>query len=223
MSCDACCDVVHVADGSAEHRDWATDHGSVHSVHHAVITAHSNAGAALLRQCFLCVWVCVHASDRFKPRVFPDPLHLGLFFISFRTIILCGYQAQGLLRSVRVGHVFVLLRTAVWCCQRSNRTWRECMFMIICSFLPGILNFTLCLTVRVNREWFPLPSPPYPPHPPFSPALISHIVSVDVKHHVYLRMIMCIRCTQGDCGIKHSVEDPAPRKKKKGKSWHLYA
>ena len=34
----------------------------------------------------------------------------------------------------------------------------------------------------------PLPPPPYPfpPPPPFSPSLISLMVSVDVKHHVYL-------------------------------------
>ena len=30
------------------------------------------------------------------------------------------------------------------------------------------------------------PPPPPPPTPPFSPSLISRMVSVDVKHHVYL-------------------------------------
>ena len=33
--------------------------------------------------------------------------------------------------------------------------------------------------------FFPLPPPSYPIHP-FSPSLISLMVSVDVKHHVYL-------------------------------------
>ena len=33
---------------------------------------------------------------------------------------------------------------------------------------------------------FPHLSTPSPPHPPFSPSLISLMVSVDVKHHVYL-------------------------------------
>ena len=31
-----------------------------------------------------------------------------------------------------------------------------------------------------------IPPPPPPPHSPFSPSLISLMVSVDVKHHVYL-------------------------------------
>ena len=35
----------------------------------------------------------------------------------------------------------------------------------------------------------PLPPLPYPLPPPFSPSLISLMVSVDVKHHVYLLLI----------------------------------
>ena len=33
---------------------------------------------------------------------------------------------------------------------------------------------------------------PSPPPPPFSPSLISLMVSVDVKHHVYLRTYMLL-------------------------------
>ena len=41
----------------------------------------------------------------------------------------------------------------------------------------------------VQRQTVPVPSPPPPPPhtpSPFSPSLISLMVSVDVKHHVYL-------------------------------------
>ena len=48
----------------------------------------------------------------------------------------------------------------------------------------------LIVTVAIGIYNFPLPPPPYPiPHPPFSPSLMSLMVSVDVKHHVYLHSI----------------------------------
>ena len=40
-------------------------------------------------------------------------------------------------------------------------------------------------SVAIGIYTLPLPTPPYPLHP-FSPSLISLMVSVDVKHHVYL-------------------------------------
>ena len=44
------------------------------------------------------------------------------------------------------------------------------MFMIICSFLPGILNLTLCLNSLSKQRMIPLfphlQSPPQPPPPP---------------------------------------------------------
>ena len=36
----------------------------------------------------------------------------------------------------------------------------------------------------------PLPPTSMPPSPPFSPSLISLMVSVDVKHHVYLLTLL---------------------------------
>ena len=45
----------------------------------------------------------------------------------------------------------------------------------------------LAVRARGNETDNPkLPPPPYPPVPPFSPSLISVMVSVDVKYHVYL-------------------------------------
>ena len=53
------------------------------------------------------------------------------------------------------------------------------------SLLP-ILNAGVILVVTAQRQVYYLP-PPHTPLPnPFSPSLISLIVSVDVKHHVYL-------------------------------------
>ena len=47
------------------------------------------------------------------------------------------------------------------------------------------------------------PPPPHPPHPPpFSPSLISLMVSVDVKHHVYLLTPSCLR--RGSGGLRDS-------------------
>ena len=41
-------------------------------------------------------------------------------------------------------------------------------------------------SVAIGIYTLPLPTPPYPPSPPVSPSVISLMVSVDVKHHVYL-------------------------------------
>ena len=47
-------------------------------------------------------------------------------------------------------------------------------------------------TVATGIYTLPLPPPPYP-LPPFSPSLISLMVSVDVKHHVYLLTVaLCL-------------------------------
>ena len=39
---------------------------------------------------------------------------------------------------------------------------------------------------------FPTSIPPPPPLPPFSPSLLSLMVSVDVKHHVYLLTVLAL-------------------------------
>ena len=55
------------------------------------------------------------------------------------------------------------------------------------ALIAAHLNAGIILVVTVQRQVYniPLPSIPYP-LPPFSPSLISLMVSVDVKHHVYL-------------------------------------
>ena len=116
-----------------------------------MITAHSSAGAALLRQCFLCVWVCMHASDRFKPRVFPDPLHLGLFFHFVQDDYFVWLSSPGTFATCEGGAFLCFIENRCLVLSALKQNMKR-MYMIICSFLPGILNFTLCLTVRVNRE-----------------------------------------------------------------------
>ena len=55
------------------------------------------------------------------------------------------------------------------------------------SSLPILMQIILVVSVAIGIYTLPLPPPPYPlPFPPFSPSLISLMVSVDVKHHVYL-------------------------------------
>ena len=55
------------------------------------------------------------------------------------------------------------------------------------ALIAAHLNAEVILVVTVYRRVYNLPLPP-PPYPlsPFSPSLISLMVSVDVKHHVYL-------------------------------------
>ena len=45
---------------------------------------------------------------------------------------------------------------------------------------------------RYISSLFPISTPPSLPLPPFSPSLISLMVSVDVKHHVYLHLMCSI-------------------------------
>ena len=55
------------------------------------------------------------------------------------------------------------------------------MALIAAHLNAGII---LVVTVVIDIYNLPLPPPPYP-LPPLSPSLISLMVSVDVKHHVY--------------------------------------
>ena len=54
------------------------------------------------------------------------------------------------------------------------------------ALIAAHLNAGIIVVVTVYRQVYnlPLPPPPYPPLP-FPPSLISLMVSVDVKHHVY--------------------------------------
>ena len=60
--------------------------------------------------------------------------------------------------------------------------------MLSCDFVPHsyeTLKRLSSLPTLIAEVILPLPTPPYPLSP-FSPSLISLVVSVDVKHHVYL-------------------------------------
>ena len=51
------------------------------------------------------------------------------------------------------------------------------------------LNAGVILVMTVHRQLYSFPLPPLPyslPPPPFSPSLISLMVSVNAKYHVYL-------------------------------------
>ena len=57
------------------------------------------------------------------------------------------------------------------------------------ALIAAHLNAEVMLVVTVYSDRYIIslfPHPLHNPFPPFSPSLISHTVSVDVKHHVYL-------------------------------------
>ena len=56
------------------------------------------------------------------------------------------------------------------------------------ALIAAHLNAEVILVVTVYRQVYNLPliPPPYPIPPPPPPSLISLMVSVDVKHHIYL-------------------------------------
>ena len=59
------------------------------------------------------------------------------------------------------------------------------LFVSLCLCLSVSLSVCLCLSVCLSVSLMQSPSPP-PPYPPLFPSLRSLVVSVDVKHHVYL-------------------------------------
>ena len=64
------------------------------------------------------------------------------------------------------------------------------------ALIAAHLNAGIILVMTVYRWVYNLPLPPNldTPFPTFSPSLISLVVSVDVKHHVYLlRMVADLR------------------------------
>ena len=55
------------------------------------------------------------------------------------------------------------------------------------ALIAAHLNMQVILAVtRVTIGIYSFPTSIHTPFPPFSPSLISLMVSVDVKHHVYL-------------------------------------
>lgn len=185
-----------------------------------MITVHSSAGAALLRQCFLCVWVCVHASDHFKPRFFPDPLHLGLFFHFVQDDYFVWLSSPGTSAIYKGGALLCFIEN---CCLLLSALKQNIKRMYVYDYLlipAGHFESCSLLNSPCKQKMISTSLTFHTPHPLFSLSLISHIVSVYVKHHVYLRMIMCIHCTQGDCGIKqHRRPRRKKRKKARGDAW----
>ena len=55
------------------------------------------------------------------------------------------------------------------------------------------LNAGIILVVTVYLQVYNLPLPP----PPFSPSVISLMVSVDVKHHVYILTYVALMVSLG--------------------------
>ena len=72
---------------------------------------------------------------------------------------------------------------------RLSFLFKSCgLWTLSCDFAPHnyeTLKWLSSLPTLMQKSFFPLPPLPYP-LPPFSPSLISLMVSVDVKQHVYL-------------------------------------
>ena len=60
----------------------------------------------------------------------------------------------------------------------------------------------LVVTVYSDRYIISLVTNLHTPLPPFSPSLISLVVSVDVKHHVYLRVLNLLQSVEK---VKYSL------------------